>query len=219
MTQTKIGAARPTSRIAKFVGNSTLAAGMLVGGFSLLNAGGAQAAIACTPDTAGIYSMSMLTVNSGPNPDKMPPCQISDVAGIASVVAQWDAGVIGQNGEYTYSISTTNGNMFTEVAANMDISGTMGGSVTKTIYSDSLFTTQIGTVTSTGGVTPYVALSDMTLTTVYVKDTWTVDGGTQLNSISNNFKSAPVPGPLPILGAGMAFGYSRKLRARIKASV
>jgi hypothetical protein len=26
-----------------------------------------------------------------------------------------------------------------------------------------------------------------------------------------------VPGPLPILGAGIAFGYSRKLRSRIKA--
>jgi hypothetical protein len=27
------------------------------------------------------------------------------------------------------------------------------------------------------------------------------------------------PGPLPILGAGAAFGFSRKLRSRIKASV
>ncbi|MEB3335489.1 MAG: hypothetical protein VKP70_10955, partial [Cyanobacteriota bacterium] len=27
-----------------------------------------------------------------------------------------------------------------------------------------------------------------------------------------------VPGPLPILGAGAAFGFSRKLRARIKSA-
>jgi len=27
-----------------------------------------------------------------------------------------------------------------------------------------------------------------------------------------------VPGPLPILGVGAAFGYSRKLRKRIKSS-
>jgi hypothetical protein len=27
-----------------------------------------------------------------------------------------------------------------------------------------------------------------------------------------------VPGPLPLLGAGMAFGFSRKLRKRISAS-
>lgn len=27
----------------------------------------------------------------------------------------------------------------------------------------------------------------------------------------------PVPGPLPLMGVGMAFGYSRKLRARLRA--
>ena len=26
-----------------------------------------------------------------------------------------------------------------------------------------------------------------------------------------------VPGPLPLIGAGMAFGFSRKLRARLRA--
>lgn len=30
---------------------------------------------------------------------------------------------------------------------------------------------------------------------------------------------SPVPGPLPILGAGLAFGYSRKLRNRVKLSM
>jgi hypothetical protein len=39
-------------------------------------------------------------------------------------------------------------------------------------------------------------------------------------AITNAFtlkNSTSVPGPLPILGAGIAFGYSRKLRARIKS--
>ena len=30
--------------------------------------------------------------------------------------------------------------------------------------------------------------------------------------------ASPVPGPLPILGVGAAFGWSRKIRRRIKAS-
>ena len=34
----------------------------------------------------------------------------------------------------------------------------------------------------------------------------------------NRFDFSPVPGPLPILGAGAAFGFSRKLRSRIKAA-
>jgi hypothetical protein len=32
------------------------------------------------------------------------------------------------------------------------------------------------------------------------------------------FDSTPVPGPLPVLGAAAAFGYSRKLRKRIRGS-
>lgn len=39
--------------------------------------------------------------------------------------------------------------------------------------------------------------------------------GTGANSLRFNFAS-PVPGPLPVLGAGAAFGFSRKLRHRIK---
>lgn len=34
----------------------------------------------------------------------------------------------------------------------------------------------------------------------------------------NRFDFTSVPGPLPVLGAGAAFGFSRKLRARLKAS-
>ena len=41
------------------------------------------------------------------------------------------------------------------------------------------------------------------------------------NSMTQQASTAPpssVPGPLPILGAGAAFGFSRKLRSRIKAA-
>ncbi len=37
-----------------------------------------------------------------------------------------------------------------------------------------------------------------------------------IDNATNNYKQSP--GPLPILGAGAAFGFSRKLRGRIKAS-
>jgi hypothetical protein len=39
------------------------------------------------------------------------------------------------------------------------------------------------------------------------------------NHLARISGSAPVPGPLPLLGVGAAFGYSRKLRMRIKSSV
>jgi hypothetical protein len=36
-----------------------------------------------------------------------------------------------------------------------------------------------------------------------------------IDAIKNTFQT---PGPLPVLGAGAAFGFSRKLRSRIKAA-
>ena len=76
-----------------------------------------------------------------------------------------------------------------------------------------------------GNSVAFAPLTDQTLSTVYVQDSYMFTGGTQLNSISNNFKvTAPappptVPGPLPILGAGASFAFSRKLRRRIKSAI
>lgn len=55
---------------------------------------------------------------------------------------------------------------------------------------------------------------------VLVTDTWSVDGSLDvLDSFTNTFtQKSEVPGPLPLLGAGAAFGFSRRLRSRIKAS-
>lgn len=51
--------------------------------------------------------------------------------------------------------------------------------------------------------------------TLFVVDTMSANGGA-IGSVTNSFRN--VPGPLPILGVGAAFGFSRKLRGRIKAA-
>jgi hypothetical protein len=54
-----------------------------------------------------------------------------------------------------------------------------------------------------------------------VSNVFTANGG-GVDSLENSFRQgtrSKVPGPLPLLGAGMAFGFSRKLRSRIKARV
>ena len=62
-----------------------------------------------------------------------------------------------------------------------------------------------------------------TPTSVNFTNLLNVTGTTGPNGFTNTITQAPfppmnqVPGPLPILGAATAFGYSRKLRARIKA--
>jgi hypothetical protein len=52
-------------------------------------------------------------------------------------------------------------------------------------------------------------------TTLSVTNTWT-NTSLSIEQVTNSYTQTP--GPLPILGAGAAFGFSRKLRNRIKAS-
>jgi hypothetical protein len=59
---------------------------------------------------------------------------------------------------------------------------------------------------------------------IWVTDSYTSTASLpngQITGITNTFMTAvnPVPGPLPLLGAGAAFGFSRKLRRRIKSVV
>ena len=45
--------------------------------------------------------------------------------------------------------------------------------------------------------------------------TWTLDGTSESIQVILGAPAASVPGPLPLLGAGAAFGWSRRLRKRI----
>lgn len=55
---------------------------------------------------------------------------------------------------------------------------------------------------------------------MYVRDSWTIGGNAKLGSIANSITTSftRVPAPLPIFGAGIAFGFSRRLRKRTKLS-
>ena len=54
-------------------------------------------------------------------------------------------------------------------------------------------------------------------TSLAVRDTWSVAQGDVLTNVKDTFtQTSEVPGPLPLLGAGAAFAWSRKLRSRVK---
>jgi hypothetical protein len=92
-----------------------------------------------------------------------------------------------------------------------------------------------GTSTSLGGVglfgidtaytsnTPIVSsstfngttLAALGFTTTGLIGTWTLDGTSESIQVFLGPQAASVPGPLPLLGAGAAFGWSRRLRKRI----
>jgi hypothetical protein len=50
-------------------------------------------------------------------------------------------------------------------------------------------------------------------------DTWTINGTSESINLFVGPPPAEVPGPLPLLGAGAAFGWSRRIRRRITAPV
>jgi len=86
-----------------------------------------------------------------------------------------------------------------------------GNSVKKTIPPSVSITTTDGSV----------AISPLSGTFVDVTDAYRVTNTGGLNSFSNGFtqtSNLPVPGPLPLIGLGAAFGFSRRLRNRIKGT-
>jgi hypothetical protein len=56
-------------------------------------------------------------------------------------------------------------------------------------------------------------------TFVDVTDSYIVLAGAGINRFNNGFtQTSGVPGPLPLFGAGAAFGFSRRIRSRIKGA-
>ena len=110
---------------------------------------------------------------------------------------------------YTLSI-VGSGSTFKDVEVDSAHTG-FGNTVIKTIISPPV------SITSIDGNPVSAPLSG---TFVDVTDTYRVTNTGGLNSFSNGFtqSDAPVPGPLPLFGLGAAFGFSRRLRNRIKGT-
>lgn len=79
--------------------------------------------------------------------------------------------------------------------------------------------------TTEEGHEPVFVFPTLNVKKLTISDSWTASKG-EVQIVKNNFVQVPgeappdsVPGPLPILGAAAAFGFSRKLRARIRKPV
>ncbi|MFY7929376.1 MAG: hypothetical protein ACOVS5_10950, partial [Oligoflexus sp.] len=122
-------------------------------------------------------------------------------------------------GTYSYKLTSDNGDPFLRGLIDSDFDlGT--GTVRKEVFAVDGSGNPIGNAifdeTSTNGSSSgLIAFKDQSHNMIWVRDTYTVDAGSQLDNFTNTFQT---PGPLPILGAGAAFGFSRKLRGRIKAA-
>ncbi|WP_143594050.1 hypothetical protein [Synechococcus sp. BO 8801] len=129
-----------------------------------------------------------------------------------------------QAGKISYTISITDP-AFEFAAVGLDsgcIFPALGGCTVTKNLSWSGGSTSL--VSSNGNPAPVDYLFAAGVTSLNVEDIFLATGNSAVSTANNFFSQRPgggpepVPGPLPILGAGMAFGLSRRLRSRIKAS-
>ena len=125
------------------------------------------------------------------------------------------------NAKLVYTITLKNSRTFETAQAN--ITGNNGVFNTSTTANTGL----PSAATSAGGPGTTVSFTPG-LTTLTFTQTFSsaANGSLVLNSLGTIYSTTPgggggaeVPGPLPLLGAGAAFGFSRRLRNRIKVAV
>jgi len=207
-------------RLPQFVGQAAVAASVLAGGASLLNAGGAMA-LDCT--SKGTFEIS---ATSRPIGDFEATCPIIGTD-ITTLAVDYDPDdLFAGSGSYNYNVATispTNPEpFFREIGLGVDVNGigTYSVTVKKEVFT-SAGGTSLGTLvfnqTNSGSSYTGDLLVNPIYKSLYIVDSYDVTVGDTvgIDKITNTFES--VPGPLPILGAGAAFGFSRKLRSRIKA--
>lgn len=124
-------------------------------------------------------------------------------------------------GTIRYVMYAAKGTCFIDVVLDSDVESPMASLVSKSLYFDPGFTSPIPgfPIFSIDGSSSLPTPIRGNCTTLYVEDnysTFEVGSGTLLKTITNTFRQTP--GPLPVLGAAATFGFSRKLRSRIKDS-
>ena len=117
------------------------------------------------------------------------------------------------SGEFDYTITITNPS-YTFATAALDSVVSGGGSGTTVTKKIAGFADLVST---NGSNVPAIPVSG---TTLVVRNIWDVGAGDVLDNFKDVYtqtNATEVPGPLPLMGAGVALGFSRKLRRRLKA--
>ncbi|MEA5412777.1 hypothetical protein VB737_13470 [Synechococcus sp. BA-120 BA3] len=152
---------------------------------------------------------------SRPNPDDSSPYEFDDW----DIEVDFDNPLTNSTGsfEYTLSVIDSESSWFIDtVRLDSDIEGTgpFDSLVTKDIIGDGGVV--VPSIESRNG-NPSDTVPIGPFRTIKVTDTWSTCESCSIDSFNNTYaQSQNVPGPLPLLGVGAAFGYSRRLRNRLK---
>lgn len=217
---------------ASALSKALLTAGLLGGAaLSALGAGSAQAATGCAVGISWSDWVGGQTLTCGDKEFKWLSTQIlgdlNDSTTVVSAVEpnpgdylfNLDKPFTSSAFDFTYEATTTAANL---VFSDVDINSNANSFANP----PSVLT---GTYTFTGANSPIVLKSTNGSpasaavnggpTTITVNNNYDGTGGS-IDSMQNSFHqtSDKVPGPLPLLGAGAAFGFSRRLRSRMQGA-
>jgi hypothetical protein len=157
----------------------------------------------------------------------------SGAGGVTQIALSFDpTRTANTSGSYTYTISLLNGRTFNQ--ANVGYVGSdLSQPLTLPSYQTALNSSALSTSPSIGPQATASGTSstlgfNLGFTTQAFTQTfgYTAGDASFLNTVNATISSTAqgtvptgTPGPLPLLGAGAAFGFSRKLRHRIKAAI
>lgn len=119
---------------------------------------------------------------------------------------------------FTYDIEIISGSQ-TFLGAKLAADAVQNTDITTTETSSPSRFAQLDIVNSISPDPPstYEPMIAPGLTKLSIRNVYSVGTASGLTSFTNTFQQTEVPGPLPIVGAGMAFGFSRRLRSRIRS--
>ena len=228
---------KPSFSMQSSIPRLLMAAALVGGAGSLLSAGSAKAittcsfggfaGTACATGAGGILAIGDKTVTFSTLPT-VGQGTITFLNSVQDFFAlktnfQDSALLAPASGLLEYDISITSGlQNFKGVQLSVDAFGK-----TTTEESELSSPSRFVTLTSTNSLSPipnsslFETVNFTGLTTLKVKATYDLVNPASLSSFTSTFEQTAIPkapAPLPLLGAGMALGFSRKLRSRIKAS-
>jgi hypothetical protein len=217
---------------------SLTGAALLLSATALINAGESKAATSCLLSnlstctlTLGDKKFTNFSLNSSFTPSATDKVTVTKtLSGIWRIKAEFDGDTfpITSPGKLSFKASITSPtNVFFNTGLFNTTDTTFGGtSQAKATYSSFV------PVSSGIAMNPLMSLNGAAANTAFgprpssvaVALEWYTTGNATLSDITSTFTQTAspvtnkVPAPLPLLGAGAAFGFSRSLRRRIKTS-
>ncbi|MFN9644446.1 MAG: hypothetical protein ACK6BG_04845 [Cyanobacteriota bacterium] len=160
------------------------------------------------------YTISPISFVTAPNPSD--EFVFTDV-GLTNVSFQYNINptiASAFSNSFTYTINiTTPGYTFHRTQSNATGSDLLGGSFSTTTSNPSNFFSP-RTANTTTNPSPSTTIASGLTSLIVKQDFSNSGGGSTLSSVGANYSA--VPGPIPVLGAGLAYGMTRKLRRRIR---